>query len=123
MTMLTEIEEQNHDLLVDIAIRFKERFEIAIAEAISNVDPTSPRAEESRARLRSIRASLPECSLRQFMKVVALDIGMNGACIAMIEAALGCVGPEPLMLDVSDASDLLDMFSEMIAAVEVKRLH
>ncbi|WP_156438129.1 hypothetical protein [Bradyrhizobium valentinum] len=109
--------------MLDAADIFRERIERAIEKALAAVDPTSPRAEDCRAALRQIRATLPECSLPQLMKVAALDAGMHGAIFKMIEVTLGIVGPPPLMLDVPSASAMLDIFTPMIEQVRKIQLH
>lgn len=109
--------------LLDAADIFRGRIEREIERAIADVDPTSPRAEECRAMLRQIRASLPDVSLPNLMRVAVLDNAMNGACFATIKATLGVIGPAPLMLELRTASAILEIFSDLIADLHRARLN
>lgn len=109
--------------LLDDADVFRRRIEIEIEHVIADVDPASPCAADCRAMLREIMATLPECSLTHLMKVAVLDAAMNGACVATIKATLRVIGPAPSMLPVASASEVLEIFSPMIADLQRGQLH
>lgn len=123
MTMLNNHHpDQINQLLMD-ADDLRERIEIEVERAIADVDQTSTDAEQCRAMLRQIRTTLPEVSLPLLMKVAALDATMKGAITSTISATLGVVGPAPWKLPLGSASEVLEMFTPMIASLQNQKLN